>query len=56
LFSCKFGSPTGISLPHFLYGDDYLLNSVIGLNPDPQKHQLYIDIEPVKILSLIGKV
>lgn len=45
--ACKFGTPLAFSWPHFLYGDPKLLDSVEGLRPDPEKHSLFFDIEPV---------
>ena len=34
------------SLPHFLYGDDYLTKSIEGMNPDPDRHSSSWLIEP----------
>ncbi len=42
-----------ISNPHFLNADKDILNTVDGLKPDPEKHETYLDIEPVRILLLI---
>merc|ERR1712029_392135 len=44
--SCQFGSPIMFSWPHFFQADPSLLKTVIGLNPDPEKHQTFIDIQP----------
>ena len=35
------------SKPHFLDGDPRLLESVIGLKPDREKHDTVIDVEPI---------
>ena len=35
------------SKPHFLDGDPLLLDSVVGLNPDREKHDTVIDVEPI---------
>jgi len=44
--SCQFGSPIMFSWPHFFQADPALLKTVIGLNPDPEKHQTFIDVQP----------
>ncbi|KAL1139978.1 hypothetical protein AAG570_006955 [Ranatra chinensis] len=44
--SCRLGAPGFISFPHFLYGDAYYRNQVEGMNPDPDKHTLYLTLEP----------
>ncbi|XP_040570236.1 scavenger receptor class B member 1 [Lepeophtheirus salmonis] len=43
---CQYNSPIIISWPHFYQANPNLLNEVEGLNPDPEKHQFYIDIQP----------
>ncbi|KAK7097188.1 lysosome membrane protein 2-like [Littorina saxatilis] len=44
---CKQGAPVILSLPHFLDGDPAIQNRVIGMNPNREKHQSVIDIEPM---------
>jgi hypothetical protein len=44
---CSTGSPVVVSRPHFLYSDPVLLNTVEGLNPDPNKHELFWLIDPL---------
>lgn len=44
--SCKFGSPTIVSWPHFYQADPKYLDAVVGLQPDPDKHALFIDLAP----------
>lgn len=44
--ACRFGSPSFLSLPHFLYGDPELRDRVHGLNPDPDLHSFYFAVEP----------
>ncbi|XP_014369351.2 protein peste isoform X1 [Papilio machaon] len=44
--SCRYGSPSFLSLPHFLHGDPRLLELVTGLEPDPDKHSFYFAVEP----------
>ncbi|XP_042228429.1 lysosome membrane protein 2-like [Homarus americanus] len=43
---CKFGSPSIISWPHFYQADPKFLNAVDGLQPDAEKHAMYIDVSP----------
>lgn len=40
------GVPVYVSLPHFLRCDPRLLEGVEGLNPDPELHEMFLDIEP----------
>ncbi|CAG4999255.1 unnamed protein product [Parnassius apollo] len=44
--SCRYGSPSFLSLPHFLYGDPQLRELVSGMEPDPEKHSFYFAVEP----------
>lgn len=41
-----------MSLPHFLYADEKYLNAVEGLEPDEEKHAIYLHLEPVSIVCL----
>lgn len=34
-------------MPHFLGCDEEVLKGVIGLNPDREEHESYVDVEPV---------
>ncbi|XP_066144724.1 scavenger receptor class B member 1-like isoform X2 [Euwallacea fornicatus] len=44
---CYYGFPIALSYPHFLDGDKVLFNKVkSGLNPQKEKHQSYVIIEP----------
>jgi lysosome membrane protein 2 len=43
--NCKQNAPIIMSEPHFLEAPEYK-DEVIGLNPDPKKHQTLIDVEP----------
>jgi hypothetical protein len=36
-----------LSLPHFYLGDPRLLEEVEGLKPDPEKHDMYLDVHEV---------
>ena len=42
---CKFGAPLAVSWPHYLNADPPI-NTVQGLNPDPKKHQMYMNVQP----------
>ncbi|KAK7866499.1 hypothetical protein R5R35_014362 [Gryllus longicercus] len=42
--NCKRNAPIYASFPHFYLGDPILRDVVDGLQPDPQKHDLYLDI------------
>ncbi|CAH2077138.1 unnamed protein product, partial [Iphiclides podalirius] len=44
--SCRFGSPSFLSLPHFLHGDPRLRELVTGMEPDPERHSFYFAVEP----------
>ncbi|KAK2832109.1 hypothetical protein Q7C36_015571 [Tachysurus vachellii] len=48
---CK-GAPVLISLPHFLHGSKELLELVDGLNPNPEEHSTYLDVEPMTGFTL----
>ena len=54
--ACQFGSPAMMSWPHFFEADPKLLEAVEGLNPDPEKHQFYIDLQPVSFHSIFYRV
>jgi scavenger receptor class B protein 1 len=56
---CKYGSPLVTSWPHFLDvqpKDDFRLQFVQGLNPDPEKHNFYMDIQPIMGMGLSAHV
>lgn len=42
------GIPVYISLPHFLYGSEVLLQGIEGLNPNVDEHSIFLDVEPVR--------
>ncbi|XP_073949909.1 protein peste-like [Choristoneura fumiferana] len=44
--ACRFGSPSFISLPHFLHGDPALRAAVTGMQPDEEKHSFFFSVEP----------
>ena len=41
--------PAFASKPHFLDGDPSLLQDVKGLHPDPAKHDIVVEVEPVSV-------
>ncbi|KAG8196568.1 hypothetical protein JTE90_003581 [Oedothorax gibbosus] len=45
--NCKKGAPYVISLPHFLEGEETLKNNIGGINPIPETHKTYLDVEPI---------
>lgn len=46
LSKCQFDSPIALSWPHFYQADPKLLDAVIGLKPDKEKHQFFLDVQP----------
>ncbi|KAG8201276.1 hypothetical protein JTE90_016762 [Oedothorax gibbosus] len=44
--SCKFDAPAVVSYPHFLFADSVYREGVVGMEPDPEKHRMYLDIIP----------
>ncbi|XP_074061487.1 scavenger receptor class B member 1 isoform X2 [Macrotis lagotis] len=45
--SCQFNAPLFLSQPHFYNADPMLLEDVIGLHPDKEKHSLFLEVHPV---------
>lgn len=41
------GSPALISWPHFYLADPSYREAVVGMNPDPEKHQFYMNLAEV---------
>lgn len=41
------GKPIFLSLPHFLYASDFILETLDGLSPNVEEHQTFVDVEPV---------
>ncbi|XP_003747317.1 lysosome membrane protein 2 [Galendromus occidentalis] len=44
---CKKDAPLVVSFPHYLYADDKHLDSVVGMNPKKEKHQFYLESDPL---------
>ena len=45
--SCQMGAPVVSSPPHFYQGDEKYRNEIGGLHPDKEKHQTFLDVEPL---------
>lgn len=44
---CQKGAPLAFSFPHLMHCSQTIKDSVIGMNPDVEKHESFFDIEPV---------
>lgn len=44
---CSFGMPAIVSKPHFYEADPYYLQNIEGLNPQKDKHEFGVYIDPV---------
>lgn len=53
---CQYGAPVLVSWPHFYQGDQSLLNDVVGLSPDAEKHSSYYDISKNNGITLSARV
>ncbi|OCT89182.1 hypothetical protein XELAEV_18017799mg [Xenopus laevis] len=51
LRACRDRKPIFLSLPHFLHGSQFLLDSVGGLKPNEDEHRSYIDVEPTSLIT-----
>ncbi|TRZ00019.1 hypothetical protein DNTS_033216 [Danionella cerebrum] len=49
--SCR-GFPVYISLPHFLHANTDLQQGVVGLNPNQEEHNIFLDVEPITGFTL----
>ncbi|XP_023946693.2 scavenger receptor class B member 1 [Bicyclus anynana] len=52
---CAMGAPALASFPHFHQGDPSLREQFVGLDPNSETHQSYIDIHPTLGIALSGK-
>lgn len=52
---CQNGAPIFASFPHFFKGDPALMEDVLGLTPDEEKHQSYFQIHEKLGVSLLVK-
>ncbi|KAM3588252.1 uncharacterized protein V6R79_024580 [Siganus canaliculatus] len=46
------GRPVFISLPHFLHGSPSLRQNVLGLSPNEEHHETFLDVEPTTGFTL----
>ena len=44
---CKKGAPIAVSLPHLMGAGRKIQSGVIGLKPDPKKHESFVDVQQV---------
>lgn len=49
--ACRYGAPAFVSLPHFYKADPIYRDAIQGMNPDADKHNFYITLEPVSLAS-----
>ncbi|KAF2887442.1 hypothetical protein ILUMI_18731, partial [Ignelater luminosus] len=49
---CYYDFPMAASFPHFLYGDDMLHSYVDGLEPNEEKHDSFVIVEPTTGLPM----
>lgn len=43
---CRYGAPAFISFPHFYLADSSYTKDISGMNPDPEKHEFTMALEP----------
>ena len=46
---CRYGTPAFVSFPHFYAADHYYIDQFTkgSLNPDKEKHEFHVDLNPV---------
>lgn len=44
--SCRSDAPVFVSYPHFYLADQSYLDGVVGMQPDAEKHKIYMVLEP----------
>ncbi|KAI4463518.1 scavenger receptor class b type-1 sr-b1 [Holotrichia oblita] len=42
----RFGAPAFVSYPHFYLADRYYTDPIVGMEPNPDKHEFFITLEP----------
>ncbi|XP_031330214.1 scavenger receptor class B member 1 isoform X1 [Photinus pyralis] len=53
---CQFDSPVLLSFPHFYLADDTYRTALEGISPpDPEKHRLYLDVQPMMGTALAAR-
>ncbi|XP_055609818.1 protein peste-like [Uranotaenia lowii] len=53
---CRYGAPFYVSFPHFYMGDSFYHDQMGGMNPEKERHQFYLIIEPITGLVLKAAV
>lgn len=43
---CKFGAPAFVSFPHFYLADKSYTSKIEGMNPNKEKHEFFVSMEP----------
>jgi len=51
LSSCYSGAPLILSNPHFRRASKVVTQNVVGLSPEEELHETFVDIEPVILLK-----
>lgn len=49
---CRYGAPVFVSFPHFYAADPYYLQFVDGLQPEKEKHEFQITMEPTMAIPV----
>ena len=52
LSSCTSGAPLILSNPHFRRTSQVIAKSVVGMSPNEELHESYVEIEPVQFISM----
>lgn len=52
--NCLAGAPVVMSAPHFLKGDQVLVDAIEGLHPEPDLHDTILLIEPLTGVAMSG--
>lgn len=47
--ACRLGTPSFASFPHYYLSDPWYRDAVEGMKPDPEKHKVYLVLEPVSL-------
>ncbi|XP_069483784.1 platelet glycoprotein 4 [Ambystoma mexicanum] len=49
---CQDKKPVYLSLPHFLYASEFILDVLEGLKPNKEEHETFLDVEPTTGFTL----
>ncbi|XP_021916761.1 protein peste-like isoform X2 [Zootermopsis nevadensis] len=50
--ACRYGAPGFVSYPHFLDADPIFSQKIKGMSPNPEKHRMYVTLEPTTGIPL----